>query len=569
MTEIAAPPAAQAGFRARRFSPRFFLSGWLAAAFVIAALAAAPVASLVWLAMGGDASVWREVAPHVVAPALRETALLLFGVALIVIPVGTITAWLVTAYDFKGRAALTWMLLLPLATPTYVAAFAYVDILHAVGPFQTALRALLGYSRPADLRLPDIRSLPGAALLLGFVLYPYVYLATRALFLSQPASMLDVARSLGAGDIRVFARIALPMARPAVAAGCALALMEALNDVGAATFLGVRTLTVTVQAVWLNQSNLPGAAQIALMLLLMVVSLTLVERAARRRAAYAAASNNIRLLTPRRLSGAPAVLALLAGLLPVCLGFLFPFLHLVHESLRRLSFAGLSASLIDEMLTTLALSAFATVLAVAAGVVVAFAGRAKPGAAATFAARAASLGYALPGSILAIGMLPLAFAFSGASVGLLGWSAGVLASAYAIRFLAIPVGAVEAGLARVPRDLDDVASSLGESSAGVLARVVLPITLPSVAAAATLVFVECMKELPITLMLRPLNVETLATHLYGEAARGSYEDGAIAALLIVLVSLAPVILLSRLTRSFPGPASLSVIRRRFRSTTNG
>ncbi|MEE7462170.1 iron ABC transporter permease, partial [Methylobacterium fujisawaense] len=260
--------------------------GW-AGAVALAALLLAPVISLGFTASEGGGELWPHLAAYVLPQAIRDTALLLAGVGLLVIGLGTATAWLVAAFDFPGRRLLEAALLLPLAMPTYVVAYAYLDLLHPLGPFQVGLRGLLGLSSPRDLALPDLRSLPGCSLLLGFVLYPYVYLPTRALFLMQAGSLLEAARTLGAGPWRSFLRIALPLARPAIALGTGLALMEALNDVGAAEFLGVRTLTVQVYATWVNRSDLPGAAQIALVMLAAVVAVVGLERLARAGRGYA------------------------------------------------------------------------------------------------------------------------------------------------------------------------------------------------------------------------------------------------------------------------------------------
>ncbi|MFD1333892.1 ABC transporter permease, partial [Methylopila musalis] len=258
-------------------------------------LALAPVACLAGLALRGSGDLWPHLAAYVLPQALRDTLLLLVGVGVVASAIGVGAAWIVTAYRFPGRRLFDWALLLPLAMPTYIAAFAYLDLLHPIGPVQTTLRDLFGIVRPRDLWFPDIRSLGGCVFLLGVVLYPYVYLTTRALFLMQSANMLEAARTLGAGGVRAFARVALPLARPAIAVGVSLALMEALNDIGAAEFLGVRTLTVSIYATWVNRSSVEGAAQIALAMLAIVLALVWIERWARRRHGVAAAAS-----APRR-----------------------------------------------------------------------------------------------------------------------------------------------------------------------------------------------------------------------------------------------------------------------------
>ncbi|MCH4583522.1 ABC transporter permease [Achromobacter xylosoxidans] len=531
-------------------------TGWLAGASLIGLAVLAPVLTLVWWALGGDLSHWRHLATYVLPQALANTAVLLAGVGVLVTLLGTGSAWLVTAYEFPSRRALTWALLLPLAVPTYIIAFAYLDLLHPIGPIQSGIRALLGYDSPRQFRLPDLRSIYGAIFVLGFVLYPYVYLSTRVMFMTQAASLLEAARTLGAGRYAVFFRVALPLARPAIVVGVSLALLETLNDIGASEFLGVQTLTVSVYTTWVTRSDLAGAAQIALTMLAIVIGLILLERHGRKRQRYAN-TQRMRPMQPRRLRGAAAVLAAVLGWIPVVVGFVAPALYLVVETYKRLHLVGgVSSQLLNGLGNTLIVAFSATLVTLVCGLVVAWAGRTlresagfNPGRA---CARVASLGYAVPGTVLAIGLLTpfvwidtaVAKVFGGSGLFLMG-SMAALVCAYAIRFLAISTGALEAGLARIPPSLEQASRLLGESSAGTLRRVHLPLLRPALAASALLVFVDAMKELPATLLLRPMNFDTLATWLYAEAARGTYEEGAVAALAIVLAGLLPVILLAR------------------------
>nr|WP_230460982.1 iron ABC transporter permease [Burkholderia ubonensis] len=529
---------------------------WLAAALAIAAAVAAPLATLVGAAFDADLAHWRHLAEFVLPQALANTLLLLAGVGAIVTLAGTGCAWLVTAYDFPGRRALTWALLLPLAVPTYIVAFAYLDLLHPIGPVQGAIRWLLGFDSPRQFRLPDLRSLPGAIFVLGFVLYPYVYLSTRAMFVTQSASLLEAARTLGAGRIATFWRVVVPLARPAIAVGVSLALLETLNDIGASEFLGVQTLTVSVYTTWITRSDLAGAAQIALAMLAIVVGMIVLERYGRRRQRYAH-GRRMRPLAPRRLSGPAAWSAAALGWLPVLLGFGAPAAYLAVETGKRLHLVGgVSAQLLTGLANTLTIALAATAATLACGLVVAWAARAQRDSAGTgparVGARIASLGYAVPGTVLAIGLLlPLTAADRaiGAALGrdglILMGSAAALVIAYTVRFLAISAGSIEAGLARIPPSLEQAARSLGETAGGTLRRVHLPLLRPALTTSALLVFVDAMKELPATLLLRPLNFDTLATWLYAEAARGTYEEGAVAALAIVLAGLVPVILLAR------------------------
>lgn len=552
----------------KRTAPRGGDRGWALAAGLIAVLVALPLLALLWTALQGSQGLWSHMLAHVLPRASMNTVALLVGVGVLVAALGTGSAWLVTAYDFRGRGVLSWALLLPLAMPTYIIAYAYLDLLHPLGPVQTLIRTLLDIDSPRDFRLPDIRSLAGCILLLGVVLYPYVYLTTRAMFLTQAGGLLDAARSLGVPRRALLWRVALPLARPAIAIGVALALLETLNDIGASEFLGVQTLTVSIYTTWVSRSDLPGAAQIALGMLAIVVLLIALERYGRRRQRYAAGQRP-RPMQPQTLRGGAAWFALGLGLVPVVFGFLLPALYLGWASIERIQQHGVSRQLLDSAWNTVAVAAAATVVTLVAGVVVAWAWRLAQARRRTRLAgvslRVAGLGYAVPGTVLAIGLLaPLAWFDIGVGE-VLKWfglqprmllmgSATALVLAYVMRFLAITVGSADAGLTRVSPSLDQAARSLGESSAGVLRRIHLPLLRPALAAAALLVFVDAMKELSATLMLRPVNFETLATWLYADAARGAYEDGAVAALLIVLVGLLPVILLARSGTQWQAPA---------------
>jgi iron(III) transport system permease protein len=376
------------------------------------------------------------------------------------------------------------------------------------------------------------------------------------MFMTQAASLLEAARTLGAGRWEVFWRVALPLARPAMAVGVSLALLETLNDIGAAEFLGVQTLTVSVYSTWITRSDLPGAAQIALSMLVIVMILILLERYARKRQRYAH-TQRMRPMQAQRLRGLRALLALTLGWIPVVIGFILPALYLLVETYQRLHLVGgISQALGRGLRNTLTVALIATVVTVLCGLVIAWAARNLRESAGfnlgRACARLASLGYAVPGTVLAIGLLtPFAWIdntvanlFASKQLLFMG-SIGALVSAYTIRFLAIASGGIEAGMARIPASLEQASRLLGEGALGTLRRVHLPLLHPALAASALLVFVDAMKELPATLLLRPLNFDTLSTWLYAEASRGTYEEGAVAALAIVLAGLLPVILLAR------------------------
>jgi iron(III) transport system permease protein len=550
----------------RRQPPGLRAAGpaWGCASLLIALGVLAPVLTFAWLALGSGVGHWGPLFAHVLPQAALNTALLLAGVGALVLAIGTGCAWLVTAHDFPGRGLMHWALLLPLAMPTYIVAFAYLDLLHPIGPVQGAVRWMLGFDSPRQFRLPDLRSLPGAVFVLGFVLYPYVYLTARAMFMTQPAHLMEAARMLGEGRRGAFFRVALPLARPALAVGLSLALLETLNDIGASEFLGVNTLTVAVYTTWITRSDLAGAAQIACAMLFVVVALVWLERHGRQHQRFGSAQR-MRAVQPRRLRGGAAWAATAVTSLPVLIGFVAPALYLVWESAKRLhQGGGISPGLIASLGNTLALAAGVTAVAVAAGLVVAWAARSqgsRPNRV-RWQARVATLGYAVPGTVLAIGLLTPALAVDAALATAMGWQglplmgAGVvLVAACAIRFLAMPVGGIEAGLSRIPPAIEQASRLLGETTAGTLRRVHLPLLRPALAAGALLVFVDAMKELPATLLLRPANFDTLATWLYAEAARGTYEEGAIAALAIVLAGLLPVALLARNQLGAPSPTT--------------
>ncbi|HWL83332.1 MAG TPA: iron ABC transporter permease, partial [Roseomonas sp.] len=481
-----------------------------------AALAAAPVAlpvlALAAAAMAGSGPLWPHLLRFVLPHAAVETLSLLAGVGVVVVVVGAGTAWLTSCYRFPGRRLLSVGLVLPLALPGYVAAYAWLDVLHPAGPVQTRLRALLGLTDPRAIPLPEIRSLAGCILVMGMVLYPYVYLAARAAFRTQGLEVLRAARSCGAGGMLLFRRVGLPMARPAVAAGAALALMEALNDIGAAEFLGVRTLTVSVYVTWITRSSLEGAAQIALVLLALVAGVVAMERWGRAREGHA--TSRPEAPERQRLPLVAGLAASLACVVPVLLGFVVPAAYLLWAAWRRVAEFGLPPELPHWIGNSALLAAMATLLALLAALPLALGARRdsprRPGPGAALL-RLGMLGYALPGGVAAVGLI-IAFGWIDGVLGLLGsWaptalsgSLAAVVAAYVIRFLAIPTGGLDAAYARIRREVDWSAESMGATAARLLWRVHLPLLLPALSVAALLTFLDAMKELPATLLLRPL-----------------------------------------------------------------
>jgi iron(III) transport system permease protein len=536
-------------------------------------LVLAPLASLLATALAPSGDVARQLVADVLPSALVETALLLGGVALVAGAVGAGTAWLVSAHDFPSRRLLAWLLPLPLAVPTYITAYVYVDLLDAAGPVQSALRGLMGWRLRGEYWFPEVRSLIGCVLVMSFVLYPYVYITARAMFLTQSAAMLEVARTLGASRWELFRNVAVPLARPALAVGLSLALLEALNDIGAAEYLGVRTLTVSIFTTWLNRGSLPAAAQIACAMLAVVAALILLERRGRQNRRYAGSARRARVAQPVRLAPLPGILAAAACALPVLVGFVVPAAFLANEVGARGLVVQLDLTFLRHLATSLTLAAGATAAALSLAVVVVTTSRFARHALTDSLKAVAGLGYAVPGTVLAIGLFgPLVAVdgllnsvwriLTGERLGLVVMgSAGAIIVAYVVRFLPIATGSLSAGFERISATVDDAARTLGAQPRELVLRIQMPLLRPALASAALLVFVDCLKELPATLLLRPLNTETLATLVYGHASRGAFEDGSLAALVIILVGIWPVMRLthSAEARRKPRPSPLPAL----------
>ena len=528
--------------------------GLSVAALVLSLIALAPLIAIAVIALGPSGDTWPHLIANVLPGAVRRTLGLMIGVGLITLVVGTGTAWLVTMYRFPGRRYFQWLLLLPLAMPTYIIAYTYLELLDYSGTVQTILRGLFGWHDAKNYWFPDIRSLGGAIFVMSAVLYPYVYITARASFVAQSVCVLEVSRTLGRSAAETFWRIALPLARPALAAGVALALMEALNDIGAVEFFGVRTLTVAIYDTWLDRNDLIGAAQIACVMLIFVLALLLLERALRAARRFHHTTGKYRDMPEDSLDGWRGMLASAACALPVLVGFVLPAAVLVDDALAHLA-AGLSPRFWQAALNSLMLASAAAALAVAFALVLAYARRQTRSKLVQAASTIPAISYAVPGTVLAIGLLiPLAGldnsiddamrSLFGVSTGLvLSGTAFAIVLAYTIRFLAASLGAVEAGFSKVSRNIDVAARTLGSTVSEMLFRVHLPMLRPALGAAALLVFVDSMKELPATLLLRPFNFDTLATQVFTLVSLYRYEEAGLSALTIVAVSLAPVLLL--------------------------
>ena len=527
-----------------------------ACALVIAALIAIPLLTVAAsLIPGAGSDTWAHLMGTVLPSYIATTLYLCAGVAVGTIGVGTATAWLVTMHDFPGRRVFEWALVLPLAVPTYVMAYTYTDLLQFVGPVQTWLRAAFALT-PGSYWFPDIRTLGGAVVIFTFVLYPYVYLLARSTFLERATGMLDVGRSLGLGPWRRFYSIALPLARPAIAAGAALALMETLADYGAVSYFGVQTFTTGIYRAWFSLGDRQAAAQLAAALLGFVALLLLLERLSRGRARFDAAGSRNLAHSHVPLRGLRAAGALLVCLVPLGAGFLLPAGVLLHMAISS-GDAQFGERFFELARNSFVLASLTAVLAVAIALLLAFAARTARDGLMRHANRLVALGYALSGTVIAVGVLIpvtrvdtwLASAImdiTGRSPGLL-LTGGIAALVYAylVRFLAVSLHTVEASLAKITLAMDDAARSLGHGAGATLRRVHLPILRGSLLTAALMVFVEVMKELPATLVMRPFNFDTLATQAYTLASDERLAEASTAALAIVCVGVLPLIILTR------------------------
>ena len=509
----------------------------------------AVVASVFGGAGGSAGDTWTHLARTTLGNYVLNTALLVAGVAAGVISIGVLSAWLVTAYRFPGQRVLEWALVLPLAMPAYVMAYAYTDWLQFTGPVQTALRAATGW-QGREYWFPEIRSLGGAALLLSFAFYPYVYLLARTAFLDVSRSALEAGRLAGLSAWGSFWRVALPIARPAIAAGAALALMETLADFGTVSYFALEVFTTGIFKAWMSMGDPAAAAQLSVCLLVFVAVVLALERASRGRAAYAAAMGKAS--HAQRLSGWHAALAFAACALPVLIGFLLPGALLLHLAWSDPGARG-SARLAALIGNSFILAGIAAVAGVLLATAMAYAARSSRGRLVALANRAAALGYAIPGAVIAVGVLvPLGRLdnwIAGGIEAAFGTKPGLLLTgtivalvyAYLVRFLAVALQTVEAGLAKVTPRMDDAARSLGATPTATLARVHAPLLASSLAGAALLLFVDVMKELPATFALRPFNFDTLAIEAYNLARDERLSEAAVPSLVIVAIGLVPVL----------------------------
>lgn len=526
-------------------------------AFVLAFLVALPVLAVgVNLFSGGTAGTWGHLIDTVLPEYVANSIWLCLGVGIGVTSMGTGAAWLVALNDFPGRRIAEWALLLPMAMPAYVLAYTYTDFLQFVGPVQAGLRESFGWQK-GDYWFPEVRSLGGAIVLFSCVLYPYVYLLVRTAFLERAGGMIEAARALGLNSWQGFWRISIPLARPAIAAGMALALMETLADYGTVAYFAVQTFTTGIYRAWFSLGDRVAAAQLSAALLGFVALLILLERISRGRARYHDSSGRGRAVR-QVLTGHHALLAQIGCAIPVVIGFALPAALLVRLAMGDAGTdeGGFSGRFLVLARNSFVLAAVAAVVAALMALLLGYAARERRRLS-LLAARVVGLGYAVPGSVIAVGVLiPVTrldhwiadtwVQLGGTNPGLiLTGGIAALVYAYLARFLAIALQSVEAGLARITPSMEAAARSLGSGSAETLRRVHLPLLRGSLLTAALLVFVDVMKELPATLVMRPFNFDTLATQTFTLAADERLAEASSAALAIVAVGLLPIILLAR------------------------
>lgn len=531
-------------------------SSLTAGSLLISVLIAMPVISVFSnVFVGGTSGTWSHLSSTVLPEFIRNTLILCAGVGLGVSTIGVATAWLTTMTEFPGRRFFQWALVLPLAVPAYVMAYVYTDFLQFVGPLQSGLREVFGW-KAGDYWFPDVRTVGGAVAMFMFVLYPYVYLLARTAFLERASGMLEAGRSLGLGPWRSFFRVSLPLARPAVVAGSALALMETLADFGTVSYFGVQTFTTGIYRAWFSLGDRVAAAQLSAMLLAFVVLVLVLEHASRGRARFNNTSRQQAVPTPVRLSRPMGLVATVACLVPLILGFLLPAFLLVRMALVE-GDAQFGARFVQLARNSFVLALVTALLAVLLAILLGYAARLARTRLPRVLNRIVGLGYAVPGSVIAVGVLipvtrldhVIAAWWQGATgvnPGLvLTGGIGALVYAYLGRFLSVALHTVETSLGKITSSMDDASRSLGVGKWATLQRVHVPILRGSLLTAGLLVFVDVMKELPATLVMRPFNFDTLATQAHTLASDERLTEASTAAVTIVAVGLLPMFIISR------------------------
>ena len=537
---------------ARHQQPGVLFSG---AAVLTALILCVPLFSILWLSLTPAENPWPHLLQTTLPKYLYNTFALLAGVGTCSLVLGFSLSWLLTFFSFPGKRFFSWALLLPFAMPAYIMAYVYTDFLNYTGPMQRILRSWMGWQSAGDYAFPEVRSLGGAIAMFSLVLYPYVLLTTRAGLQNLSENLILAARSLGASPVQVITRVVLPVVRPSLAVGLALVSMETLNDYGTVSYFAIPTLTVGLYDAWLSMSNVGGAAQIALVLISITLVLVLVEWLSRNRGQRNSASGRSTRSQTIPLSGwrAGLVVSYMSSIL--VLGFVIPFSILLYYSVTHFDL-NWTPRFTGHALNSIFLAFFAVLALSVIALTLAYWQRLRKTDRSVLV-RLGMLGYAMPGAVLAIGVLiPLGWFDNGVDSLLRQWwnfSSGLLLSgtvfaliyAYSCRFFAVSFGSVESNLQQITPSMDQAAQTLGCGQREILWRVHLPLLRPALLSSAIIVFVDVLKELPATLILRPFNFETLATHVYQLASDELIHHSALAALIIVVVGMVPAVVLNR------------------------
>lgn len=533
----------------------FQVNIWRLIVVAIAILIAIPIFTVTESVFTDSQEIWNHLADTVLKDYIINSLWLMFGVGIGVLVIGVGTAWLVTMCEFWGARFFEWLLLLPLAAPAYLLAYSYTSMLDYFGPVQSFLRDIFGWSSVDDYWFPEIRNIWGAIAMLILVLYPYIYLLARVAFLEQSVCTLEASRSLGCNPWRSFFKIALPLARPSIIAGLALALMETLNDFGTVQYFGVSTFTTGIYRTWLGMGERIAAAQLAAFLMIFILTLVIIERWSRSHARYYQTANVNQKLPKYKLSWLRATLAFICCLIPVSLGFIIPTIYLLDLTIKN------TEETLNDTFWTLATNSFilasiTAVIAIIISLIMAYGQRLNPNLLTRFSVRISAMGYAIPGSVIAVGILIPLGDFDnnfdnfmsnnfGISTGLiLSGTITALIYAYLVRFLAVSFNTIESSLGKIKPSLDDASRSLGNNALNTLVKIHTPLMWGGMLTAAMLVFVDVMKELPATLVMRPFNFDTLAIRVYQYASDERLIEASAPSLAIVLVGIIPVILLS-------------------------
>ncbi|BAQ64912.1 iron ABC transporter permease [Geminocystis sp. NIES-3709] len=534
---------------------------WYISLASIAILISLPILTVVTSVFADHQDIWQHLRDTVLKDYIINSLVLMIGVSVGVLVIGVSCAWLVTMCQFVGSSIFEWLLLMPLAAPAYILAYSYTSMLEYFGPLQIWLRDIFGWESVDDYWFPSIRNIGGAIVLLVLVLYPYVYLLARVAFLEQSVCTVEASRSLGYNPWQSFFKVALPLARPSIVAGLALALMETLNDFGTVQYFGISTFTTGIYRTWFGMGERVAAAQLASFLMIFILILIFLERRSRSNARYYQ-TNAINQQIPRFcLNWWRSIIAFATCAIPVILGFVLPTIYLLDLTIRNRE-ETLNDTFWDLTKNSLIVAVISAIVAILIGLIMAYGQRLIPNTILNISVRISSMGYAIPGSVIAVGILiPLGIFDNSLDSWMLNHfniSTGLLLSgtivalvyAYLVRFLAVSFNTIESSLSKIKPNLDDASRSLGYGAFSTLFKVHLPLMWGGILTAVMLVFVDVMKELPATLVMRPFNFDTLAVRVYQYASDERLIEASAPALAIILVGIVPVIFLSyRIARS--------------------